>query len=151
MINVNVEVNNNPWLKKINNPQKYLNKKLEKIYKNIKFFQGKNIIFTILLTNSSKMKKLNKKFRKINKSTDVLSFPNLPFKKIKFVKGNSFYIGDIAISYEIINLRSKKCLFQSEFDKAWVHGLLHLAGFDHVKNKDYFVMDKIEKRILNLI
>tara|TARA_B110000014_G_scaffold263233_1_gene259301 strand:- start:1248 stop:1703 length:456 start_codon:yes stop_codon:yes gene_type:complete len=151
MINVNVEVNNNPWLKKINNPQKYLNRKLGKIYKNIKFFQGKNIIFTILLTNSSKMKKLNKKFRKINKSTDVLSFPNLPFKKIKFVKGNSFYIGDIAISYEIINLRSKKCLFQSEFDKAWVHGLLHLAGFDHVKNKDYFVMDKIEKRILNLI
>ena len=151
MINVNVEVNNNPWLKKINNPQKYLNRKLGKIYKNIKFFHGKNIIFTILLTNSSKMKKLNKKFRKINKSTDVLSFPNLPFKKIKFVKGNSFYIGDIAISYEIINLRSKKCLFQSEFDKAWVHGLLHLAGFDHVKNKDYFVMDKIEKRILNLI
>ena len=81
MINVNVEVNNNPWLKKINNPQKYLNKKLEKIYKNIKFFHGKNIIFTILLTNSSKMKKLNKKFRKINKSTDVLSFPNLPFKR----------------------------------------------------------------------
>ena len=151
MINVNVEVNNNPWLKKINNPQKYLNRKLGKIYKNIKFFQGKNIIFTILLTNSSKMKKLNKKFRKINKSTDVLSFPNLPFKKIKFVKGNSFYIGDIAISYEIINLRSKKRLFQSEFDKAWVHGLLHLAGFDHVKNKDYFVMDKIEKRILNLV
>jgi len=151
MINVNVEVNNNPWLKKIKNPKIYLNKKLGKIYKNIKIFHGKNIIFTILLTNSSKMKKLNKKFRKINKSTDVLSFPNLPFKKIKFIKGNYFYIGDIAISYEIINLRSKKSLFQSEFDKAWVHGLLHLVGFDHIKNKDYFAMEKIEKRILNLI
>ena len=151
MINVNVEVSNNPWLKKIKNPQKYLNKKLGKIFKNIKIFHRKNIIFTILLTNSFKMKKLNKKFRKINKSTDVLSFPNLPFNKIKFVKENFFYVGDIAISYEIINLRSKKSLFQSEFDKAWVHGLLHLIGYDHIKDKDYFLMDKIEKDILNLI
>ena len=38
-----------------------------------------------------------------------------------------------------------------ELDKAWVHGFLHLIGYDHVKNKDYIKMNKIEKRILNLI
>ena len=72
-------------------------------------------------------------------------------KNLRLVKQKNFYIGDIAISYEIIKSRSLKDNFQSEFDKVWVHGLLHLVGFDHIKNKDYFKMKKIEKRILNLI
>ena len=58
---------------------------------------------------------------------------------------------NIDTSYEIINLRAKKTNFFEEFDKVWVHGLLHLIGYDHIKNKDYYKMHKIEKRILNLI
>ena len=151
MIKVNVEVNSKSWHKKIKNPKKYFSKKLKKISKIVKFFKGKNITFTILLTNSLNMKKLNKKFRNQNKSTDVLSFPFLSSNNLKFVKQKKFYIGDIAISYEIINSRSKKNNFLLAFDKVWVHGFLHLAGYNHVKNKDYFKMNKIEKRILNLI
>jgi len=151
MIKVNVEINNKSWHKKIKNPKKYFSKKLKKISKIAKFFNGKNITFTILLTNSLNMKKLNKKFRNQNKSTDVLSFPFLSSNNLKFDKQKKFYIGDIAISYEIINSRSKKNNFLLEFDKVWVHGFLHLAGYNHVKNKDYFKMNKIEKRILNLI
>ena len=151
MIKVNVEVNNKSWHKKIKNPKKYFSKKLEKISKIIKFFKGKNITFTILLTNSLNIKKLNKKFRKCNKSTDVLSFPFFSFENLKLIKKKNFYIGDIATSYEIINLRSKKNNFLLEFDKVWVHGLLHLVGYKHAKNKDYFEMNRIEKKILNLI
>ena len=151
MIKVNVEINNKSWHKKIKNPKKYFSKKLKKISKIVKFFNGKNITFTILLTNSLNMKKLNKKFRNQNKSTDVLSFPFLSSNNLKFVKQKKFYIGDIAISYEIINSRSKKNNFLLAFDKVWVHGFLHLAGYNHVKNKDYFKMNKIEKRILNSI
>ena len=151
MINVNVEVNSKPWLKKIKNPKKYFNKKLRKISKNIKIFQKKNITFTILLTNSLNMKKLNKKFRKRNKSTDVLSFPSFSSKNLKSIKEKKIYIGDIAASYEIISLRAKKKSFFNEFDKVWIHGLLHLVGYDHIKNKDYYIMSKIEKRILNSI
>ena len=151
MIKVNVEVNSKSWHKKIKNPKKYFNKKLKKISGIVKFFKGKNITFTILLTNSLNMKKLNKKFRKLNKSTDVLSFPSLSSKNLKLIKEKKIYIGDIATSYEIIYLRSKKNNFLSEFDKVWVHGFLHLLGFDHVKNQDYYKMSKIEKRILNSI
>ena len=151
MISANVEVNSRPWLKKIKNPKKYLNRKLKKTSKFFKFFKNKKIIFTILLTNSIKMKKLNKKFRKLNKATDVLSFPNFSSKNLKSFKNEEIYIGDIAISYEIINSRSKKNNFYLEFDKVWVHGLLHLIGYDHVKNKDYFKMINFEKRILSLI
>ena len=151
MIKVNVEIDNKSWHQKIQNPKKYLNQKLKKISKIIKFLKNKNITFTILLTNSLNMKKLNKKFRKRNKSTDVLSFPSLSLKNLKLIKEKKIYIGDIATSYEIIYLRSKKNNFLSEFDKVWVHGFLHLLGFDHVKNQDYYKMSKIEKRILNSI
>ena len=151
MIKVNVEVNSKSWHKKIKNPKRYFNKKLKKISKIVKFFKEKDITFTILLTSSLNMRKLNKKFRNRNKTTDILSFPFLTSNNLKFNKQKKFYIGDLATSYEIINFRSKKSNFLLEFDKVWVHGLLHLIGYSHVKNKDYFKMNKVEKKILNSI
>ena len=151
MIKVNVEISNKSWHKKIKHPKKYFSQKLKKIAKIIDLFKNKNVTFTILLTNSLNMKKLNKKFRKRNKSTDVLSFPSFSPKNLKLIKNKKIYIGDLAVSYEIIHSRSKKKSFIQEFDKVWVHGLLHLIGYDHIKNKDYYKMYKIEKRILNLI
>ena len=73
------------------------------------------------MTNDKKMKYLNLKFRKKNKPTDVLSFP------IKIKEKKKLYVGDIAISYEIIKKRSKKTNFFLEFDKMWIHGYLHLT------------------------
>ena len=151
MIKVNVEINNKSWHKKIKSPKKYFNTKLKNISKIVKFFKGKNVTFTILLTNSLNMKKLNKKFRKRNKSTDILSFPSFSSKRLKIIKEKKIYVGDLATSYEAISLKSKKENFLEEFDKVWVHGLLHLIGYDHIKNKDYYKMNKVEKRILNSI
>ena len=85
------------------------------------------------------MRELNYKFRKKNKPTDVLSFP-LSYNK---------YIGDIAISYEIINKRSKLTNFFLEFDKMWLHGYFHLIGYDHKKLKDFEKMNKKENLVLN--
>ena len=151
MIKVNVEVNSKSWHQKIKNPKKYFSRKLKKISKIVKFFKGKNLTFTILLTNSLNMKKLNKKFRNCNKPTDVLSFPFFSSNELKSIKQKKFYIGDIATSYEIINYRSKKDNFLLNFDKAWIHGLLHLVGYDHIRNQDYYKTNKIEKRVLNSI
>ena len=147
MIKVNVEIHNKSWNKKIKNPKKYFKNKLKKISKILKFFNGKNITFTILLTNSINMKKLNKKFRNKNKATDVLSFPFFTLNSLKLIKKKSFYIGDIATSFEIVNSYSKNNNFNLEFDKLWVHGLLHLLGFSHKNNNNYFKMNKIEKNI----
>ena len=85
------------------------------------------------------MKNLNYKFRKKNKTTDVLSFP------LK----NKNYIGDIAISFEIINKRSKKTNFFLELDKMWIHGYFHLIGYDHKRIKDFENMSKKENLVLN--
>ena len=151
MIKVNVEVHSKSWFKKIKNPKKYFRKKIRKIPKIIPFFKRKNTIFTILLTNSSNIKKLNKKFKKRNEATDVLSFPFFTQNNLKLKKEKNIYIGDIALCYQIINNRTLKTNFLLEFDKVWVHGLLHLLGYDHIKNKDYLKMHRVEKRIMNLI
>ena len=151
MIKVNVEIDNKSWKENIKNPNQYLSGKLNKISKIVPVFRKKKLTFTILLTNSLNMKKLNKKFRKLNKSTDVLSFPFLSNKDFRLSKEKNIYIGDIATSFEIIKGRSKKSSFDIEFDKVWIHGLLHLIGYDHIKNKDYLKMNKIEKKILNFI
>ena len=96
----------------------------------------------MLLTNNKKMKKLNFKFRKKNKTTDVLSFP------IKIKSKSILYVGDIAISYEIIKNRSKGTNFFLEFDKMWIHGYLHLIGYDHKRLNDFNKMLRKEKLIL---
>tara|TARA_B100001250_G_C19297563_1_gene570343 strand:+ start:50 stop:490 length:441 start_codon:yes stop_codon:yes gene_type:complete len=142
MIKANVILENSDWEKKIKNPKKYIQKKLNilsKMSKNKK----KILKFTLLLTNDKKMKNLNKKFRKKNKSTDVLSFP------FNDKYSNNSYIGDIAVSYEIINQRSKQTNFNIEFDKMWIHGYLHLIGHDHKNIKDFKKMSKKENLILN--
>ena len=90
-----------------------------------------------------KMKKLNLKFRKKNKPTDVLSFS---LKNSEYKKS---YIGDIAISFEIVNKRSKLSNFFLEFDKMWLHGYFHLNGYDHKKLKDFKKMNQKEKLALS--
>ena len=142
MIKANVILDNPIWKKKIKRPNSYIKKRLNLLSK-LSPFKNKLYEFTLLLTNNKKMKSLNKKFRKKNRTTDVLSFPfNCKFNK------NS-YLGDMAISYEIINKRSNKSNFFLEFDKIWIHGYLHLLGYDHKKLKNYKKMNKKENLILN--
>ena len=142
MIKANVISGYSNWKKIIKKPNDYLKKRL-KILSKATLFKKKNHEFSILLTNDKKMKYLNLKFRKKNKSTDVLSFP------IKTKQKKRLYVGDIAISYEIIKKRSKKTNFFLEFDKMWIHGYLHLIGHDHKKLNDFKKMYKKEKLILN--
>jgi len=142
MIKANVILDNSIWKKKIKNPNNYIKNKL-RLLSGKKNFKNKNQEFSILLTNNKAMKNLNSRFRKKNKPTDVLSFP-FNCKKVK----NS-YLGDIALSYEIISRRSLKSNFFIEFDKMWIHGYLHLTGYRHSKLADYKKMSKKENLILN--
>ena len=142
MIKANLILDYLGWKNRLVQPNNYINKRLKKLSK-LPQFKNKKQEFTIFLTDNIKIKKLNKKFRNKNKPTDVLSFPiNNIYKK-------KFYIGDIAISFEFINKRSKFTNFNIEFDKMWIHGYLHLIGYDHIKLKDFKKMNKKENLILN--
>jgi probable rRNA maturation factor len=101
------------------------------------------------------MKNLNKKFRKINKDTDVLSFPakekNFFKKDLKFNK--KIYLGDIAISYQYIEaiIKKQNTSFDDYFKKMLVHGVLHLIGYEHDSFKKYKKMNLLEQKIIRNI
>ena len=142
MIKANVILDHYKWKNNIKNPNYYFKKKIHKLNK-ISSFKKKKHEFSVLLTNNKKMKYLNFKFRKKNKPTDVLSFPSY------YIEKKNIYIGDIAISYEIVNQRSKNSNFFLELDKMWIHGYFHLIGYDHKKINDFKKMIKKENLVLS--
>ena len=147
MIKIEVLIKDKNWKKYLSNPNRYLNTQAKKI--NLKkYFKSKLINISILLTGNNDIKFLNKKFRKKNKTTDVLSFPsydqNIMRTKLKSQK--NLYLGDIALNLYKIDKGKNK--FKGEFDKLWVHGLVHLMGYKHYKNRDFFKMKKIEDKII---
>ncbi len=151
MININVIVKEKKWFKFLKNPESYLKKKLKKIQKDKIFKKNVKFNFSILLSNTKSIRFLNRKFRKKNKSTDVLSFPFYEKKKLNRIikKEKEVYLGDIIINYSKLKKNSKKKQFVQHLDKLWVHALLHLFGYKHRKNLDFKRMNSLEKKFIN--
>ena len=147
MISVNVLVDHKKWKKSLNKPQLFFDKILRHFPKKY-FFSNKKVNFTLLLSNNTNIKKLNYKFRKKNNHTDVLSFPSFIKTDLKKeLKKKEIYLGDIIISYQYIFPNKKIFVLEMTF----IHGFLHLLGFDHKKIKDFKIMNKEENKILNSI
>jgi|TARA_B100000795_G_C22793617_1_gene438232 probable rRNA maturation factor len=148
MINVNIISDNKYWSKRIKKTPIFFNKLLKLFPKKYQFV-NKKVNFTTLLSHNNNIKKLNKKFRKKNKATDVLAFP---FEK-KINKKKIYYLGDMVISYEFIN--KPKSLTNAQFKekviKIFIHGFLHLLNYDHIKLKDYRKMSKEESKIYKFV
>jgi len=109
-----------------------------------KVLKGENRVretISLVFVSKKEIKKLNKKFRKKNRPTDVLSF-TLNEKK---------YLGEIIICPEVVkeNSRKYKVDFNREIIKVFVHGILHLCGYDHEKSeRDAKVMEKKQEKYL---
>tara|TARA_B100001093_G_C26826753_1_gene1014384 strand:- start:828 stop:1292 length:465 start_codon:yes stop_codon:yes gene_type:complete len=153
MIKVNVVLNNIFWKRYIKNPQNFFEKKIKLLNKKSKSYKKKTLIFSLLLSGTKDIIKLNKKFRNKNKSTDILSFPFYKKDKLKNKINNEkeIYIGDIIINLSKIKNKDNLKRFQEELNKLWIHGLVHLFGYKHKKEKDFILMDKVEKRYLGYI
>ena len=127
MIKINVITNNNNWLNFIKKPNYYLDKKIEKLNSKTKEYKRKKFFCSLLLSGNKEIKYLNKKFRKKNKVTDVLSFPFHTQKELKknLETKKEVYLGDIIINFNKIKNKKIKKFFQIEFDRLWIHGLVH--------------------------
>ena len=61
------------------------------------------------------------------------------------------YLGDIIINFQKVKGKKNLNFFKLNFDKLWVHGLTHLFGYDHKRDKDFKKMHRIEKDYLKYI
>ncbi len=152
MIKIDVFFHSVKWKNYLTDPEKYIKQKVQKFNKKDKYFKKKIISCTLLLSESKEIKKLNKKFRNKNKVTDVLSFPFYKKNELKKIikKEKQIYLGDIIINLNKIKKKNKD-YFKLEFNKLWIHGLAHLFGHDHKRNKDFNLMNKFEQKFLSYI
>jgi probable rRNA maturation factor len=141
MISINVFSDEKAWSKRLKKKEFFFKKICNSFPKKYQFL-NKRVSFTILLSNNTKIKKLNKDFRNKNKSTDILSFPFNEESKIS----KKTYLGDIIISYNFVDRpRSQNLkIFKDKLIRIFIHGFLHLLNFDHKKKKDYKIMSKEE-------
>ena len=144
MINVDVLSEDSNWSKKIRKKKDFFYKVCKAFPKKYQFI-NKKIFLTLLLSNNNNIKKLNKRFRNKNKPTDILSFP---VKRKKQLENNS-YLGDIIISFNYMDKpkKQKTKIFKLKVIKTFIHGFLHLLGFNHIALKDYKKMLKEEEKI----
>lgn len=105
----------------------------------------------LFFVSNKEIKSLNKKTRRIDKATDVLSFPLQETRKLVASPNGKIMLGDIVIAPTIAKEHAQKNgLSEIEQIKILiVHGFLHLLGYDHVEDEDYEIMDKKEKIIIN--
>ena len=155
MVKVNLVIEDKNWKSRYPKVNLFLTKNIKKILSSIFPSQTMAFEISILLTDTKNMKNLNKQFRKINKDTDVLSFPaeekNFFKKDLKLKK--KVYLGDIALSYQYIEaiIKKENINFDDYFKRMLIHGVLHLIGYEHDSFKKYKKMNLLEQKIIRNI
>lgn len=119
---------------------KSLNQKLEGVELSINF------------VSKEEMKELNNRTRNIDKVTDVLSYPNYDIKPYEIIDEEFIYLGDMAICLEKAKEQALEFgnTLKQEVIKLVIHSILHLMGFDHIKDEDYEVMHQEEEKIASI-
>ena len=109
------------------------------IKKIAKLFKDKKSL-SLIIVNDKQMRDINFQYRDLDKTTDVLSFPDT----------EEDYLGDIFISLDKVKLQAVEYEHSEmeEFARLLIHGILHLVGYDHIKDEDHEVMVKKEEELL---
>lgn len=134
--------------KKIKN---FVKKSVDQTLEILEYKKRKTYV-SVFLTNNEEIKKINSKYRKINKPTNVLSFPQNEKRMINNLE-NYLVLGDIVISLEKIlsEANDQKKKFFDHLLHMIVHSALHLYGFDHSNSKESIEMEAKEKDIMKKI
>lgn len=100
-------------------------------------FKWSGAELSLVVTDDHEMRQLNRKWRGLDRTTDVLSFP---------MDHGPPMLGDIVISLETAGRQARQSL-QKELLFLLVHGFLHLAGYDHKRPKERAQMRRLERRL----
>lgn len=105
-----------------------------------------SLYFDVIVVDDQQMQKINKQFRKKDKSTDVITFALRDASS----SVNTPLLGEIYLAPDYIQKVSKKS-FNEEFILAFIHGILHLLGYDHDDKKKEEVMFSLQNKILQKV
>lgn len=146
------------------NKKTKFNDKLNKIHMFVFDFlkQDRQILkVNLFFVSKLRIKNINHKYRNINKTTDVLSFPYTNCKPNESIcideyknfvnhEDGTLDIGDIFISLAVAKKKSKEYEFtlSDEVGFLYVHALLHLFGYDHIKEDDQKIMEDLQQKIM---
>ncbi len=134
--------------------EEIIKKVLTKCFKE-ESLENSKFILTVTLTTPKKIRQINKEYRKVDKATDVLSFPM--FEKLELeqkIQKQDFLqediLGDIVISVQKVDEQAKEYghSFERELSYMLVHGFYHLMGYDHIEEVDKQKMRPKEEKIL---
>jgi len=161
---VEISVDFEHWQEKLPNYQKLVTKAIEQITQNVNEGKALNkfnhIELGIVLCDDALIHKLNNNFRQQDKPTNVLSFAGLePAKIAKFLKDGDdpdespYALGEIYIAYETIFREAEVAgiKLENHFIHLIMHGILHLLGFDHIKEVQAEEMERIETKLLGYL
>ncbi len=125
---------------------------MDEVTKNysLKNFEFSTLSFDILLTDDDTIKKINKEYRKKDAPTDVITFALFVDGEEKFIFNKTLELGEIIVSIDTAKRQAKESL-QKEVLTLICHGILHLLGFDHLNDKDYNFVVKIQEAVISKI
>ena len=131
---------------------KYINKDINSIINNVNKSISKelkiknNLFFDVIIVDNKQIRKINSKFRHVDKPTDVITFALRDAHKS--IKVN--LLGEIYLAIDYIST-SAKGNFKKEFILAYIHGILHLLSYNHKSKQQRNIMFKLQKKILSKI
>ena len=130
--------------------EKIIDKVFEACFKEENLYDYKMYI-SIILTNEENIQKINKEYRNIDKSTDVLSFPMFQPEEIEEAKTREEVLGDVIVCIPIVKKQAVEYEHSEEREFAYmlVHGFYHLMGYDHMVEEDKVKMRAKEECVLN--
>ncbi len=111
----------------------------------------RNVWVSLMFCSPQQMQSINEKYRGDNKTTDVLSFPS------ELISGNPHhevtemqYLGEILIDINYIVRQTESVILSNAVLQVFIHGLLHLAGFDHLNTQQKDKMQEMENSIMKI-
>ncbi|MDC0093555.1 rRNA maturation RNase YbeY [Alphaproteobacteria bacterium] len=124
-----------------------LYKASSEVFKSSKaIFLKKKILISMLFAGDKQVTELNKHYRNINKPTNVLSFPSTQINT-----KSKIFLGDIVFSSQTImdEARKDNKNLDDHLIHLFIHGVLHLLGYEHETEDDAYIMESLEIKVLN--
>lgn len=114
---------------------------------------NKPYLLSVIFVNTEQIHEINLQYRNIDRPTDVISFALMDSEDMYYSEEQEIELGDIFISIDAVHEQAQR--FQHSFDRElsflFLHGVLHLLGYDHMNEQDEAQMNKLQDEIIDEI